>query len=291
MVLLVRGGHGRGNDRYILLEQDGAETRVEGTNTLVLQDLGETTDETVGKGWVTNKTDTGSLERAEGNVGEELSNTGGSEVDGSAVVGGGLVADQVDGLLLEELITTELEGTLEEVTSSGRTETSPDGAGTLVGNDFPEATDQAGVVLGGVQLYPGLDAARDVSLAFWRHFRYLAAVAKTCAMQPLRYPMPLGGGTTYTSTGVRAPWVTEQQTAPAKAKREYRSRPVGAAGWADKSLAFAASILPEPVAVGGGEVAMVADRDGMSERVGEWRVERWSCEGWVENGQTEIGLR
>ena len=50
--------------------------------------------------------------------------------------------------------------------------------------------------------------------------------------------------------------MTEQQTAPAKANREYRARPVGAVGSAAASLAFVASTLLEPVAVGGGEVAI-----------------------------------
>lgn len=31
----------------------------------------------------------------------------------------------------------------------------------------------------------------------------------------------------YTSTGVNAPWVMEQPSAPATAKREYRSKPWG----------------------------------------------------------------
>ena len=35
------------------------------------------------------------------------------------------------------------------------------------------------------------------------------------------------GGGTYTSTGVKAPWVMEQPRAPASAKREYRSMPSG----------------------------------------------------------------
>jgi len=51
--------------------------------------------------------------------------------------------------------------------------------------------------------------------------------------------------------------VTEQQTAPAKAKREYRSRPVGAGVAAAVSLAFAASSFDEPVAVGGAEEAIL----------------------------------
>jgi hypothetical protein len=146
-------GHGVGN----LLEQDRSETRVEGTDTLVLQNLGETTNETVGKGWVTDEPDTGSLKGAESDIGEELGDGSGGEVDGGTVVRGGLVTDHVNGLLLEELITTELEGTLEKVTSGGGTETSPDGAGALVGDDLAEATDEAGVVGDGVKLDAGLD--------------------------------------------------------------------------------------------------------------------------------------
>ena len=165
-------------DCDVLLEQDGSETRVKGTDALVLQDLAETTNETVGKGWVTDETDTGSLKRAEGDVGEELGNGGGGKVDGGTVVGGGLVADHVNGLLLEEFITTKLEGTLKEVTGGGRTETSPDGASTLVGDDLPEATDQTSVVGSGVKLYPGLDAVKIVSLAFCRHFPCAAGSRK-----------------------------------------------------------------------------------------------------------------
>jgi hypothetical protein len=154
---------------HILLEQDGSETRVESTNTLGLEDLAESTDQTVGEGGLRDETNTGGLERAEGNVGEELGAGGGCEVDGSAVVGGGLVADHVDGLLLEQLVTSELEGTLEEVTSSGGTETGPDGTSTLLGDNLAETTDQTGVVGLGVELYPCLDAAKEVSLASWRH--------------------------------------------------------------------------------------------------------------------------
>ena len=82
----------------VLLEQDGTETRVEGTDTLVLQDLGETADETVGEGGLGDETDTGGLQGAEGDVGEELGGGRGGEVDGSAVVLSILVADEVDAL-------------------------------------------------------------------------------------------------------------------------------------------------------------------------------------------------
>lgn len=154
----------RGNYGHLLLEQNGTETRVESANTLGAEDLAETTDQTVGELGVGNETDTGGLKRAESDVSDELGAGGGTEVDGSAVVGGSLVAESVDGLLLEELISSELEGTLEEVTSGGGTETGPDGTSTLGGNDLAEATDQARVVGDGVKLDPGLDAARVLAM-------------------------------------------------------------------------------------------------------------------------------
>lgn len=219
----------------VLLEQDGSETRVESTNTLVLEDLAEATNQAIGEGGLRDETDTGRLERAQGDVSEELGERGRGEVDGGAVVGGSLVADQVDGLLLEQLVSSELEGALEEVTGSGRTETSPDGASTLGGNDLPEATDQARVVGDGVELYPGLDAGEN--MLAWRCnviMEKLSQVAQKLCVSHWRRLRRQKGGETYTSTGVRAPWVTEQQTAPAKANREYRARPVGAVGsaWA-----------------------------------------------------------
>jgi hypothetical protein len=146
-------GHGVRN----LLEENGTETSVESTDTLVLEHLGETTDETVGVGGLRDETDTGSLKRAESDISEELGGTGRGEVDGSAVVGGSLITELVDALLLEELVSTELEGTLEEVTSEGRADTSEESAGALVLDDLAEATDHTTVVLGRVELHAGLD--------------------------------------------------------------------------------------------------------------------------------------
>lgn len=150
---------------YVLLEENGTETRVESADALSLGDLGETGDQTVGEGRVGDKTDTSSLKRAEGDIGEELGAGGRSEVDSGTVVGSGLIAELVDGLLLEELVTTELEGTLEEVTGEGRADTSPDGTEALLADDLPEATDQAAVVLGRVELDGGLDAVMAEMLA------------------------------------------------------------------------------------------------------------------------------
>jgi hypothetical protein len=55
------------------------------------------------------ETDTGGFERAEGDIGEEFGGGRRGEVDGGSVIGSGLVAELVDPLLLEELISTELE--------------------------------------------------------------------------------------------------------------------------------------------------------------------------------------
>lgn len=156
----------------ILLEENGTETGVESTDTLVLQDLAEPTDKTVGEGGLRDETDTGGFERAQSDVGKEFTKSGGSEVDGGTVVDGILITKQIDALLLEELVSTELEGALEEVTGGGGTETGPDGSGTLVSNDLPKATDEAAVVGYGVELDSRLDAATDVSLA-----------SKTCPRQ------------------------------------------------------------------------------------------------------------
>lgn len=142
----------------LLLEEHGAETRVEGANTLLAQDLGETRGETGSEGGLRDETDTGSLKRAESNVGEEFGGSGGSEVDGGSVLRGVLDANLVDALLLEEFVATELEGTLEEVTGGGGTETSEKSASTLVGDDLTETTDHTLVVGDGVKLDTGLDA-------------------------------------------------------------------------------------------------------------------------------------
>ena len=191
----------------ILLDQKGAETTVEGAEALLLGDPGEATNKAIGEGGPGNETDSGGLERAEGEISEELGAGGGGEVDGGAVVGSGLVAEEANGLLLEELVTTELQGTLEEVTSEGRAGTSEESASALVLDDLLEAADEAAVVGLGVELDAGLDAVMRVSVKCAHELYH-----RMCAMGIARR--------TYTSTGVRPPWVSEQQTAPAKAKRE-----------------------------------------------------------------------
>ena len=146
----------------LLLEQDRTETSVEGTDTLVLQHLAEASNETIGVCWLRDEPDTGGLERAKGDISKELSKTCRGEVDGCAVVGGGLISEQIDGLLLEKLISSKLECALEEVTSSGWTETSQQSTSTLLSNNLSESSDQTLVVCGRVELNSCLDATWEI---------------------------------------------------------------------------------------------------------------------------------
>ena len=62
---------------------------------------------------------------------------------------------------------------------------------------------------------------------------------------------------TYTSTGVRAPWVTEQQTAPASANLEYSARPESFSGVLALAVWKTASSFVEPVDDGGAAITKV----------------------------------
>ena len=91
-------------------------------------------------------------------ISNEFGGGGRGKVNTSAVLGSGLGSEEVDVLLLEELITTELEGTLEEVTGKGRTGTGKESGGTLVLDDLAETADHALVIGNRVELDTGLDA-------------------------------------------------------------------------------------------------------------------------------------
>jgi len=60
-------------------------------------------------------------------------------------------------LLLEELITSELEGALEEVACKGWANTSQESTCALLCDDLTEASDETSVVCGRVELNSGLD--------------------------------------------------------------------------------------------------------------------------------------
>jgi hypothetical protein len=80
---------------------------------------------------------------AERNVGEELGDGRGTEVDGLTVLSGLVNAEDVDSLLLPELVTSELEGTLDGVTDDGGAETGEKRAGSLGTDDLSESSDHA----------------------------------------------------------------------------------------------------------------------------------------------------
>jgi hypothetical protein len=157
----------------LLLEQDGSESRVKSANTLSADNLAETGDEAGSELGVGDHADTGGLERAQSDISEELTSRGRGEVDGGTVLLGGLVTDEVDGLLLEELVSSKLEGTLEEVTSEGRAKTSQESASTLILDDLANTADETAVVGRRVKLDTGLDAvvesksASELIEAFW----------------------------------------------------------------------------------------------------------------------------
>jgi hypothetical protein len=66
-------------------------------------------------------------------------------------------------LLLEQFVSTELEGTLKEISSGGGTKTSQESTGTFSGDDLSESSDHTLVVGDGVKLDTSLDAV-EVSL-------------------------------------------------------------------------------------------------------------------------------
>lgn len=140
----------------VLFEENWAKSRVEGTNTLVLENLSESTNQTVGETRCRDKTDASSLERAESNRGEELGGTGRHRVDECAVLAGLLHTENVDRSLLEELITAKLERSLHEISSTGRAKAGCKSANTFLLDNLAEAADHTTVVSGRVQLDPRL---------------------------------------------------------------------------------------------------------------------------------------
>jgi hypothetical protein len=80
--------------------------------------------------------------------------------DGYGWPQGSLISEDVDGLLLEEFISSKLECALEEVSSSSWPETSQQSTGTLLGNDLSETSNESFVVCDGVELDSCLDAVQ-----------------------------------------------------------------------------------------------------------------------------------
>jgi hypothetical protein len=149
----------------LLLEQDRSETSVESTNTLILQHLAESTNESIGVCWLRDETNTGSLKRAERNISEEFCETSRGQVDRGSVVRGSLVSEEVDRLLLEEFISSELERALEEIPSSRGTKTGQESTRTFLRDRLSETSNETFVICLRVELYSGLDAAEVLAVA------------------------------------------------------------------------------------------------------------------------------
>ena len=87
--------------------------------------------------------DLGHLQRAEGNVGEELSRGRTSKPDSTLVLGGGFLTSKVHVGILEEFVETVLEHALEGVADECGTEAFPETTATLLGGDGLETRDEA----------------------------------------------------------------------------------------------------------------------------------------------------
>ena len=149
----------------VLLEQNRPKAGVESAKSLRLRNLREATDQAIRERRLGDQANARRLERTEGDVGEELGAGGGGQIDGGAIIGGILVAEQRDGLLLEELVATKLEGALQKIAGEGGPCAGEECACTFVGDDLAEAADHAAVVGHGVELDAGLHPATSSVLS------------------------------------------------------------------------------------------------------------------------------
>lgn len=95
--------------------------------------------------------DFGHLKRAQRNISEDLRGRGTREPDERLVLLRVLLAGQVTVRVLEDLVETVLEHTLERVADEGRAEAFPDTGGTLLSDEGLEARGEA-LVFGWVNL-------------------------------------------------------------------------------------------------------------------------------------------
>ena len=95
--------------------------------------------------------DLGHLQRAEGDIGEELGRGGARAPDEALVLGGRLLAGHVHVGVLEVLVETVLEEALERVAEKGRAEAFPETRAALLCDDGLQTGAKA-LVLGGVDL-------------------------------------------------------------------------------------------------------------------------------------------
>eukprot|EP00321_Phaeocystis_globosa_P016499 CAMPEP_0118830862 /NCGR_PEP_ID=MMETSP1162-20130426/28249_1 /TAXON_ID=33656 /ORGANISM="Phaeocystis Sp, Strain CCMP2710" /LENGTH=371 /DNA_ID=CAMNT_0006762231 /DNA_START=145 /DNA_END=1257 /DNA_ORIENTATION=- len=140
-----------------LLEEDGDEAGVEGVDEAVLgHQLGRGADHALRVVGLRHEANAARLVRAEEDVGDELGDGGGEEVDARLVLPGLLLAQHLREVDLEELDAAELEPALNEVALRSRPEAGQKRARALLRDDRLEAANKTGVVLDRVKLDPRL---------------------------------------------------------------------------------------------------------------------------------------
>jgi hypothetical protein len=144
----------------LLLKQNGSKASIECSDTLVLQHLTESANKAAGVSGLGDETDTGGLERAKSDISEEFGKSRGSQVNSRAVIRGSFISKEVDRLLLEQFISSELECALKKVSCSGRSEASQESSSTLLGNNLSDTAYESFVVSNGIKLDPCLNTVK-----------------------------------------------------------------------------------------------------------------------------------
>ena len=137
----------------------------------MLEDLAKATDEPFSEARCRDETDACSLQRAESDGGEELGRTCRKHVNGSAVVVCLLRPYGVVDLLLEEFVTTELEGALHEVAGKSWSEAGRESTNALILDNLSKGTDHATVVCSWIKLNTSLYAACEGFVLVKRRLR------------------------------------------------------------------------------------------------------------------------
>mmetsp|Transcript_7469 Transcript_7469/g.8480 ORF Transcript_7469/g.8480 Transcript_7469/m.8480 type:complete len:323 (+) Transcript_7469:246-1214(+) len=159
MVDLFRGRALHGELRHCvrhLLEEDGAEARIEALDeTILSSNLGRSSEQATRELGVGNQANSCCLQGAQEHISDGLGHGGSGQVNARAVLPGRFIAHRIDHVDLEELHTTELEPALDEITRRGRAQTSRESANSIGLDHLTEAFDHPSVVLDRIKLDVG----------------------------------------------------------------------------------------------------------------------------------------
>lgn len=207
----------------LLFEQYWPKPGIKGSKALILKDLSKPAKQTASESRFGHETNACRFEGAEGDVGKKFCCGRRGKVDSRSILRGGLITKHVNALLLEKLIPSKFKGALEKVSSSRGTKPSPNCTGSFTSNHLPKSPYQTSVVLHRVKLNSSFDTStRCVSKICLIKKNYQFDLEISVGLNYV--PIPVARDT-YTSTGVSAPCVIEQHTAPASANLEYRATP------------------------------------------------------------------